>query len=329
MQSMQSKEEYKIKGELIMLCKYIKGRLGNQLFQYATLRAFQEKYFKEEELVLSFKKVETKAKKEGFTEINSLAHFNTKFKIEKIKPNIKQLILITFISGNLFLSKKVNPQNYIKNRDRIEEKFKNTLLKNNIIWKTSGYSEFDLSLINRKKNILFYGYLESAKYFDDIKEILKEELTPIYAPLDKNKKFLNQIKKENTVCISIRRGDFVENEKYRKEHFICDEKYFDKAMKEMEKNVENPKYVIFSDDIAWVKENMNFPKDSLYEEGNDPVWEKLRLMYSCKHFIISNSSFSWWAQYLSKNDKKVVVAPKKWNNKNENRDIYEDTWILV
>ena len=312
-----------------MLCKYIKGRLGNQLFQYATLRAFQEKYFKEEELILSFQKVEKKAKKEGFIEINSLAHFNTKFKIEKIALNAKQLLLITLISSNLFLSKKINPKNYVKNRDKIEEKFKNTLLRNNIIWKTSGYSEFDLSLINRKKNILFYGYFESAKYFDDIKEILKEELTPIQDQLAKNNKLLSQIKKENTVCVSIRRGDFVENEKYRKEHFICDEEYFKKAMKEIEKNVENPRYVIFSDDINWVKENMKFPENSLYEDGNDPVWEKLRLMYNCKHFILSNSSFSWWAQYLAKNKKKVVVAPRKWNNKNENRDVYEDTWILV
>lgn len=312
-----------------MLCKYIKGRLGNQLFQYATLRAFQEKYFPEEELVLSFKKVEKKAKKEGFTEINSLAHFNTKFKIEEIDLNVKQLLLITFISGNLFLSKKINPKDYIKNRDRIEKKFKNALLRNNIVWKTSGYSKFDLSLMNRKKDILFYGYFESPKYFDDIKEILKEELTPLHAPLTKNKELLNQIKKENTVCVSIRRGDFVENEKYRKEHFICDENYFKKAMKEIEKRVKNPRYVIFSDDITWVKENMDFPKNSLYEDGDDPVWEKLRLMYHCNHFIISNSSFSWWAQYLSRNDHKVVVAPKVWNLKNENRDIYEDTWILV
>lgn len=312
-----------------MLCKYIKGRLGNQLFQYATLRAFQEKYFKEEELVLSFKKVKRKAKREGFKEINSLEHFNTKFKIGNPSLTVNQLILITVVSTNLFLSKIISPNSYTQNRDKIEKRFQRVLLKNNIVWKTSGYSEFDLSLIDRKKNILFYGYFESPKYFDPIKDIIKEEFTPKKSLIKKNESLFQEIQRGDTVCVSIRRGDFVENEKYRKEHYICDEAYFKKAMNEIEKRIENPRYVIFSDDINWVKEHMEFPENSLYEDGSDPVWEKLRLMYHCKHFILSNSSFSWWAQYLSRNDHKVVVAPKVWNLKNDNRDIYEEDFILI
>ena len=89
-------------------------------------------------------------------------------------------------------------------------------------------------------------------------------------------------------------------------------------MDEIKKYVENPTFIFFSDDIDWVRQNIKVDVPCYYESGSDPVWEKLRLMYSCKHFIISNSSFSWWAQYLGRYSGKFVISPDHWYN---NKDI--------
>ena len=125
-----------------------------------------------------------------------------------------------------------------------------------------------------------------------------------------------------------RRGDFL-LEKFRKQFYICTPEYFEKAIDEIDKRVEEPQFVVFSDDVDWCKKNMKFPKETVFESGNDPIWEKIRLMYSCKNFIISNSTFSWWAQFLSRNQKKVVIAPKEWNRFEFVNPIYNSEWYLI
>ena len=147
--------------------------------------------------------------------------------------------------------------------------------------------------------------------------------------MSKNIDLYNIINSSNSICVTIRRGDFISVEENKKLHYVCNEDYFYRAMDIIAKKVNNPKFIIFSDDIEWVKNNMNFKYDVLYEEGNDPIWEKLRLMYSCKNFIISNSTFSWWAQYLSRNERKIVISPNRWFNNEYESKLIDNKWILL
>ncbi len=311
-----------------MIYKVMKGRLGNQMFQYASMRAMQLKNYPNERMFFCFKHVEKKGKSsEGFK--NSLNDFNLENfqEVDNISCNFFQKILLIILSGILFLAKKIiKPQNFDIKRQKIEcfiQKIYNFI---GIYWFTIGYYPFHFKIRKRK---VFYGYFESLQYFKEIKEDLQKEFTPKYKELEKNFSLYKIIESENSVCISIRRGDFLTNEIYKRRHFICDDKYFYKAIEIMSKKLKNPRFVIFSDDIEWVKQNMKFPENTIFEEGNDPVWEKLRLMYKCKHFIISNSTFSWWAQFLSRNNDKIVIAPRKWLNFGPNPDIYEKDWILI
>ena len=89
-------------------------------------------------------------------------------------------------------------------------------------------------------------------------------------------------------------------------------------------------FFCFSDDIEWCKENLNFEgANVVYVSQDMPVYETLRLMYHCKHFILSNSTFSWWGQFLSKNNNKIVVSPSRWNNDGYDSNLINKDWVLI
>ncbi len=158
------------------------------------------------------------------------------------------------------------------------------------------------------------GYFEDPIYFDEIREILLAEFTPKKDLLQKNREMMCNIQQTNSICLSVRRGDFESNAEVKKLQSVCDRKYFEEAIQVIKNNVKNPVFFMFSDDIEWVKNNIYTGCVTYYEDGTDPVWEKLRLMSACKHFVVSNSTFSWWTQYLSKSENKIVVSPSRWFN---------------
>lgn len=316
-----------------MIYLKIRGRAGNQLFQFATVKNFQVKYYKDEKISIDFSDLKKLgSKEEGFK--NSLKDFRVGNyeEVNKIKSNILQKILIFIMKVPNALLRLIG----LKDRADIlsykfEKKIQPFINKFGVYYMIHGYYEFKPC---RAKNKIFYGNFESSKYFDENEDLIKELFVPKENLLEKNTKLYETIVQSNSICITIRRGDFVSNPKFKKVHFICDSKYFYKAVEIIKQKVDKPTFIVFSDDIEWVKNNMNFGVPAFYEDGNDPIWEKLRLMYSCKHFIISNSTFSWWAQYLSRNKNKMVIAPKKWKNTayksdTSKLDIYQDFWIRI
>ncbi|MEM7514287.1 MAG: alpha-1,2-fucosyltransferase, partial [Bacteroidota bacterium] len=91
--------------------------------------------------------------------------------------------------------------------------------------------------------------------------------------------------------------------------------YYDKAIAYFQEEVDNPEIFVFSDDIEWCKENLQYklPLTFVGHEYKGKRFGKyLYLMSLCKHFIIPNSTFGWWAAWLSRNEQKKVVMPKPW-----------------
>ena len=144
----------------------------------------------------------------------------------------------------------------------------------------------------------------------------------------RNKKIFNEISEKNSVCISVRRGDFF-NAENEKTFGVCTIQYYINAVEIMNEKVDAPIYYVFSDDISWCKKNLRFDGEVEFVPQDMPVYETLRLMYTCKHFIISNSTFGWWGQYLSRNNDKVVISPSRWNNDGFESRLIDKNWILL
>ncbi|MGG3689496.1 alpha-1,2-fucosyltransferase [Caldifermentibacillus hisashii] len=171
-----------------------------------------------------------------------------------------------------------------------------------------------------------YGYFQSEKYFKKYKNEIVEELKVKSEPSTKEKEFIYEISSCNSVGVSMRLGDDYVNSKSLN---VCKEDYYYKAMDYIYSKNENVIFYIFSDSIDKVKERFNFKYPVRYVEGFKD-FESLRLLYTCKHFIISNSSFSWWGAYLSENKDKYIIAPSRWyNDSNKRPDIYTDEMTLL
>ena len=81
--------------------------------------------------------------------------------------------------------------------------------------------------------------------------------------------------------------------------------------------------------IRWAKEQYQGAEYTVVDcNDEEHGYYDMMLLSRCKHQIIANSSFSWWSAWLNPNPEKKVIAPAKWLNHKDSRDIYTD-WMLA
>lgn len=189
---------------------------------------------------------------------------------------------------------------------------------------------FDKKVFEIEGEVLFYGYWQTEKYFKSIEGIIKKEFV-FKRPLDnKNIELVDQINEVNSVSLHIRRGDYVSIKNLA---HICTLEYYQKAVKLIKEKISKPVFYIYSDEIEWVKENISLEEDIIFVDWNkgEDSYKDMQLMSLCKHNILANSSFSWWAAWLNNNKNKMVIAPSRWfNNKTDDiRDLILDDWFKI
>lgn len=293
-----------------MIIIRLRGGLGNQMFQYAVGKHIANN------LGVGMK-----------LDLTSLLRTP---KNENNTPRDYQMDIFDFEESFL-----IKP-NFIRFLDKFRLNFLLQIIKGIKLVQYKKYKEktftAEATIINNPKDkYLYVGYWQSEKYFKSVENELrkdfqfKDELSP------EAKSIFEAINKVNAVCVHVRRGDYVNYT----ESFNCSNvDYFTDGSNHIFKSTINPHFFVFSDDIEWCKKNIKFEYNFTivdYKTDKIKYKEDLQLMASCNHFIMSASSFSWWAVWLSNKKEAKVVVPKKWflNETTDVSDLVNENWTKI
>lgn len=191
---------------------------------------------------------------------------------------------------------------------------------------------FDPRVLRAPRDAYVVGWWASERYFTEIATLIRTELTLLAAPTGANAALAREIEACEAVAVHVRRGDYVTNPATNRAHGLCGEDYYLAAMTALQSRVPNARAFVFSDDIGWARKNLRFELPTTFVDHNstDQAHEDMRLMTLCRHHIIANSTFSWWAAWLCRHAEKTVIAPRKWSSdaRHDTRDLYPANWEL-
>ena len=181
-------------------------------------------------------------------------------------------------------------------------------------------------------NLLAWGYFQSAAYFADAAGTVRAELRTAPALLAEPATAALAARidgAQNAVCLHLRRGDYTApgNEIFR----VCTPAYYRRAAALAGERWPGGTLFVFSDDEGYAREVLagQTALPAAFVPGGRPAAADLGLMQRCRHFILSNSTFSWWAQYLGTAPDKTVYAPPRWYTNDKTCDLYAEDWVRV
>ena len=171
---------------------------------------------------------------------------------------------------------------------------------------------------------IFSGYYQTEKYFSKYTEVIKDLYSPPISFFERVIKDFPFFNNSIVGAINVRRGDYLS---MSTRHPVITSDYIHESYNNLPKC---DYLLVLSDDIPWCKENIKLP--NLVFVDNYVDCDGLWLLSLCDHFIISNSTYSWWGAYLSRTDNKIVVSPDTWFGPDviENpKDIWCDSWVKI
>lgn len=177
-------------------------------------------------------------------------------------------------------------------------------------------------MFDLRGDIYLAGFWESRKYFEEIADLIRADLTVVDSAAGKNAAVAEQIAATSSVGVHVRRGD---------QGGVLPTEYYEAAARTIGESIDDPTYFVFSNDPAWVKANLHFEPETTYVDHNDGStdYEDLRLLRRCDHQIVANSTFSWWAAWLNENPEKLVYYPRGRVTWGPEDDFVPPDWVPI
>lgn len=291
-----------------MIIVKLSGGIGNQMFQYATGRRLA--YENNTVLKLDISHYDKLILPDGLPYRSfdlSIFHINLQIASER------EIALFKNKPAPLY--------------QRLLKKIRNTWIPHQEI--IEPHFHFYPELLKLKGCIYIDGYWQSEKYFTGIEAILRNDFRIKTTLNPEALKMLHMIGNSNSICLNVRRQEFASN---RYANQFVGEEYLNNAIREITGRVTDPHFFIFSDELPWCKQHLKIKEKHTFVEENlygDKFRDCLHLMINCRHFIIPNSSFGWWAAWLGSYPGKIVIAPEKWLNdpRRNTNDVIPSSWI--
>jgi hypothetical protein len=294
-----------------MIIAKLYGGLGNQMFQYATAKKMAS--LLDAELKLDITHFDKKELPNGLPYRSyDLDIFNN---IKERIATPKEIGLFKNNSGTLL--------------ERGIRRIRNTVVPHTVVYEP--HFHFYAELLNKKGHLYLEGYWQSEKYFKDIGTLIRKQFQLNVDLNTEGKELLQRIESTNAICLNVRRQEFASNPHV--DQFIGLD-YISNAIQLMSEKIASPTFFIFSDELTWCKSNLKIDHPHLFVEERlygEKFKDCLFFMRSCKHYIIPNSTFGWWAAWLNENQDKIVIAPENWlkDKTKKTTDIFPESWIKL
>ena len=180
----------------------------------------------------------------------------------------------------------------------------------------------------------FDGYWQSPLYFLEVRNTIKSDLTSSTKLSDYSLELQNRIINSGGICLNVRRGDFASNINSSNFHGLLGEDYYLKAWQKLKALEGFESVFIFSDDPEWCKTKLKITgkvEVVTHDHAGPHFTHYLELMKSCAGFILPNSTFGWWAAWLSEVEPNKIVAPRNWfkDSKIDTSDLIPGQWLRV